>query len=86
MHLLTIGNRVPCVAMFSAASKNGLYTNFEPRPVSLGFDNEEVIKRAIDVIDEEEWIFLDQVKHVVTEMGDDQVAYFDATHTLIEVR
>jgi len=86
MHTLTIGNRVPCVAMFSAGSRNGLYTNFEPRPVSWGFDDENVIKKAIDVIDEDEWTFLDTVKHVVTEMSDDQVAYFDASHTLIEVR
>lgn len=48
-HKIEIGEKVPCVSLFSMASK-GYRINFEPRPISWGYKNPDYIPKVIDVI------------------------------------
>lgn len=75
LHQVQLNEKVPCAAMFGGP-KNGIYTNFEPRPLSWATSDSGEITKNIDRIDDAEWQFLDSVKNDIPDMKDFQVALF----------
>ncbi len=86
LHALKIGEKVPCVALFGG-NEDGYYTNFEPRVIAWGIASREVIERAIEVIDGEEWAFLEAVKDRIPEgMKEYEVACFNEDYSFKDIR
>ena len=81
VHPERLGEQVPCVSLFGETDAEGEhYTNFEPRPLAWGTDDNGIIAQARQAIDEEEWLLLPQlaVAYGSSEKNDNGIAYFDA--------
>ena len=83
LHSLTVGEKVPCVSLFGMSIK-GYRRHFEPRPVSWGYSDPEVIKSAIAAIDEaedgdvSEWEILEQLRLKMNDAPEKEVMFFNA--------
>lgn len=85
LHQITLGEKVPCVAMFGGAN-NGIYTNFEPRPLVWACSSFEEITSEINRIDQSDWEYLDVVKNKVPKLEENQIALFNNNHEFTEVK
>lgn len=84
-HVVEKGEKVPCVALFGMAYK-GYRRMFEPRPVSWGYKNKDVIQEAIQAISqddvegkfENEWEMLYEIETKYSDkIKDDELTFFD---------
>ena len=81
VHPERLGEQIPCVSLFGETDAKGdHYTNFEPRPLAWGTDDNGIISQARQAIDEDEWLLLPQlaVAYGSSEKNDNGIAYFDA--------
>jgi hypothetical protein len=83
LHALVVGERVPCVSLFGMAVK-GYRRHFEPRPVSWGYNDPEIVKNAIAAIDRveeedeaSEWEILEQLVSKMKDAPEKEVLFFN---------
>lgn len=86
LHPEQLGELVPCVALFGP-SNDGVYTNYEPRPLAWGTDEPAVIEAARAAIDPEEW----QTAALLAERtppaeGSYSIAFFDEDLQLVSTK
>lgn len=74
-HTIQIGEKIPCVALFSIAIK-GVRRYMEPHPLCWGTANATHIQQAIDAIDENEWTILEENKDKIKVEDDQDVITF----------
>jgi len=92
-HVVEKGEKVPCVALFGMAIK-GYRRMFEPRPVSWGFENKELITETIQAISqdpvegnfENEWEMLYEIEaKYADKISDDDLTFFDKDLNPVEL-
>ncbi|PSL46358.1 uncharacterized protein DUF3239 [Chitinophaga niastensis] len=85
LHIIALGEKVPCVAMFGGI-RSDIYSNFEPRPLAWATDDYDAIQDEISRIREEDWLFLQAVKEKVPAMmKGNEIALFDSNHEFMRV-
>lgn len=84
LHVVAEGERVPCMALFGG-EENGMWTNFEPRPLCWVTDNPEALKHNIDCIEPYEWDVLNEIAPNIYSDEDD-VVLLDVDEQTNEVR
>ena len=83
-HALEIGTRVPCVSLFGMAVK-GYRRHFEPRPVSWGYSDPDIIESAILAIDTaedgetSEWEILERLVSKMKEVPEKEIVFFNSS-------
>lgn len=83
LHPEQLGEQVPCVALFGPA-ENGIYTDYEPRPLAWGTDELAVIRTAQTTIDPEEWeVAALLAQRTPPAEGSYSVAYFNEDFQLV---
>ena len=85
LHALRIGERVPCAAAFGGTTQGG-WGHFEPRPLVWSTDDQTIIEASTAAIPDEEWARLDELTRQLPALEDDQVAFYRADLTFIEVK
>ncbi|RFP63920.1 DUF3239 domain-containing protein [Hymenobacter lapidiphilus] len=77
MHPEQLGEQVPCVVLFGADS-DGIYIDYEPRPLSWGTNEPAVINSAHSSIDAEEWeLAALMAERATTIPGDRTLTFFN---------
>ncbi len=91
-HHIKIGEKVPCVSLFSMAHK-GYRQNFEPRPISWGYKNPDYIPEVIDFITnssdysnfKNDWEILEKLVETMTDVEKEEVVFFDEELNRVEL-
>lgn len=81
-HSIMIGERVPCIALFSSPS-DGIYTFFEPRPLTWATSDKANILNALQQIEPEEWELLNSVAKRVNELKINSLAKIDKDQNFV---
>lgn len=83
LHSLEVGTRVPCVSLFGMAVK-GYRRHFEPRPVSWGYTDPNIIQGAIVAIDTaddgevSDWEILERLASKMKDVPEKEIVFFNA--------
>ncbi|WP_019949462.1 DUF3239 domain-containing protein [Hymenobacter aerophilus] len=77
MHPEQLGERVPCVALFGPGA-DGIYTDYEPRPLAWGTADPAVIEAARAAIPPEEWELTEELAtRTPPAEGDYSISFFN---------
>ena len=83
LHKLEKGERVPCVALFGG-ERDGLWTAYEPRPLTWATADMEAIKKNIARIEEREWTILESI-YENTHVDNDEIVLLNVDNSTGEV-
>ncbi|QXP61636.1 DUF3239 domain-containing protein [Olleya sp. HaHaR_3_96] len=89
-HKIVVGEKIPCVSLFGIALK-GYRRFFEPRPISWGYKNPDLISKTVELItndsaleSDNEWVILEQLNTKMKNSMDKEVVFFDEDLNKVE--
>jgi hypothetical protein len=83
LHSATVGERVPCVALFSGEN-NGYWSQFEPRPLAWATADKQVIDNAMAAIGLDEWRTLARLAPSLATLPTDTIQLYEADFTPVK--